>query len=175
MHADVKFSRPGLTDEEKRDALCRALAALFVEELREEAADITAQNAPADACTATDLYEGLCNCGDFPWTDLIQQHTEALLQLEAERAGKGPPAGVADSAVPADPPVCPLDLSDPRVATREDFRRLAQVRYPGREEELAEYVAEAEHWDGLDYWDEYGPVMQLANDFGIYLKTLEGE
>lgn len=68
-----------------------------------------------------------------------------------------------------------LMTTDPRVATREDFCRLVQTWYPGREEELAEYVAEAEHGDGLDYWAEYGPAVKLAEDFDIYLKALEGE
>ncbi len=47
------------------------------------------------------------------------------------------------------------------------------ARYPGKAEAINEYIAEAEHSDGIEYWVEYGGVDKLVQDFAEYLRIVE--
>ena len=53
-----------------------------------------------------------------------------------------------------------------RTQKRQAFRRAVQSL-------LREYVAEGEHQDGIEYWDNFPNAEDALVDFGIYVQNLD--
>lgn len=55
------------------------------------------------------------------------------------------------------------------------FALAAKIKTDATDDEIAEYVGEAEHQDGDGYWEKFHTLAAAIKDFRLYLKiTREG-
>jgi hypothetical protein len=56
------------------------------------------------------------------------------------------------------------------IRVREEFRKLALVKYPKKT--VQEYIDEAEHGDGYGYWLMGGDAQSFVDDLDLYVANM---
>ena len=54
---------------------------------------------------------------------------------------------------------------------RDGFRMLAYRKYPNQRALVDEYIDEAEHQEGLEYWSMFSSEYEVMRDFEEYIRA----